>query len=41
MACIKGNQQSGRQLMEVVIIITEITMVQQSSHFRLYGRTTE
>ncbi|KAL6498121.1 hypothetical protein OROGR_028518 [Orobanche gracilis] len=40
-ACSKGNQQSGRQVMEVVIIISEITIPQQSSHFRLYGRTTE
>ncbi|KAL6520061.1 hypothetical protein OROHE_017204 [Orobanche hederae] len=40
-ACSKGNQQSGRQVMEVVIIISEITIPHQSSHFRLYGRTTE
>ncbi|KAI3451706.1 hypothetical protein Pfo_008371 [Paulownia fortunei] len=40
-ACSRGNKQSGGQVMEVVIIISKISMPEQSSCFRLYGRRTE
>ncbi|KAL0332545.1 UNVERIFIED_CONTAM: Type 2 DNA topoisomerase 6 subunit B-like [Sesamum calycinum] len=37
----RRNQQSTGQVMEVVIIITEISIPAESSCFRLYGRRTE
>ncbi|GFQ00360.1 hypothetical protein PHJA_002180000 [Phtheirospermum japonicum] len=41
MACSRGNQQSGRQVMEVVIIISEISMPDQLTCSRLHGKRTE
>ncbi|KAG8383994.1 hypothetical protein BUALT_Bualt04G0071700 [Buddleja alternifolia] len=41
MASSRGNQQSGGQVMEVVIIISETSVPAQSSCFRLYGGKTE
>ncbi|KAL3844834.1 hypothetical protein ACJIZ3_002237 [Penstemon smallii] len=40
-ACSTRNRQSGNQVMEVVIIISEVFQPAQSSCFRLYGRKTE
>ncbi|CAA0833852.1 Unknown protein [Striga hermonthica] len=40
-ACSRGNQQSGRQVMEVVIVISEAPMPDEPSCFRSYGRKSE
>ncbi|KAL2559797.1 hypothetical protein Fot_04536 [Forsythia ovata] len=40
-ACSTGNQQSNGQVMEVVIIISEIPETAQSSCFRAYDKKTE
>ncbi|KAH6769488.1 hypothetical protein C2S51_014824 [Perilla frutescens var. frutescens] len=40
-ACSRENQQNSGQVMEVVIIISNISMSDQSSCSRLYGRRTE
>ncbi|KAL3630300.1 hypothetical protein CASFOL_023284 [Castilleja foliolosa] len=40
-ACTRGNQQGGRQVMEAVIIISEISMPDQPTCFRLHGKRTE
>ncbi|KAL1569451.1 type 2 DNA topoisomerase 6 subunit B-like isoform X3 [Salvia divinorum] len=40
-ACSKENHQNSGQVMEVVIIISNMSMLDQSSCSRLYGRRTE
>ncbi|GER40027.1 F8A5.1 protein [Striga asiatica] len=40
-ACSRGNQQSGRQVMEVVIVISETSMPDEPSCFRSHGRKSE